>query len=87
MSQNNKLFIDENGNEIDIPLDGSLGLLATGYKGLMAWRAKRQHEGYDVVSIKKKEWEEFVAKEEQKRQFYANKRKEKQEQENKKKDK
>lgn len=29
------------GKPIDIPVDGSLGLLALGYKGLMAWRAKR----------------------------------------------
>lgn len=36
---------DKNGNPIDIPLGGSMGLLAIGYRGLMAWRAKKiQHQ-------------------------------------------
>ena len=34
-------FRDENGNEIDIPKSGNLGLLASGYKGLVAVRKKR----------------------------------------------
>ena len=29
------------GERIDIPIEGSLGLLAYGYKGIMAWRKKR----------------------------------------------
>lgn len=29
------------GKKYDIPVEGSLGLLALGYVGLMAWRAKR----------------------------------------------
>ncbi len=29
------------GTEFDVPVDGSLGLLALGYVGLMAWRQKR----------------------------------------------
>ena len=35
------LFTTTEGQPYDIPLEGSLGLLAFGYKGLMAWRAKR----------------------------------------------
>jgi hypothetical protein len=34
-------FKDENGNAIDIPKTGNLGLLASGYKGLVAVRKKR----------------------------------------------
>ncbi len=30
-----------NGKAYDIPAEGSLGLLALGYVGLMAWRAKK----------------------------------------------
>ncbi len=30
-----------NGEAYDIPVDGSLGLLALGYSGLMIWREKR----------------------------------------------
>lgn len=29
------------GKPFDVPEGGSLGLLALGYKGLIAWRAKR----------------------------------------------
>lgn len=32
----------ENGQLYEIPEEGSLGLLATGYAGLMLWREKRQ---------------------------------------------
>ncbi len=32
---------DKNGKPFDIPLDGSLGLLALGYQGLFAWRNKK----------------------------------------------
>ena len=35
------VFKDENGNTIDIPEKGNLGLLASGYKGLIAVRKKR----------------------------------------------
>ena len=34
-------FKDENGNEIEIPETGNLGLLASGYKALIAVRKKR----------------------------------------------
>ena len=32
----------ESGHEIDIPSTGSLGILATGYSGLIAWRKARK---------------------------------------------
>jgi hypothetical protein len=31
----------KDGAPLEIPVKGSMGLLATGYRGLMAWRAKR----------------------------------------------
>ncbi len=34
-------LIDENGRPFDIPVEGSLGLLALGARGLLAWRKKR----------------------------------------------
>lgn len=33
---------DQNNKAYDIPLEGSLGILASGYKGIMMWRHKRQ---------------------------------------------
>ena len=32
---------DLNGKPYEIPVRGSMGLLMLGYRGLMAWRAKR----------------------------------------------
>jgi hypothetical protein len=32
---------DPVGNDYEIPLQGSIGLLVLGYRGLMAWRAKK----------------------------------------------
>ncbi|MBK8845657.1 MAG: hypothetical protein IPO27_03475 [Bacteroidetes bacterium] len=34
-------FLDRDGKPINIPPGGSIGLLAVGFRGLMAWRAKR----------------------------------------------
>lgn len=34
-------LLDENGKPFDIPEGGTLGLLALGYVGLMAWRQRR----------------------------------------------
>ena len=36
------MLTDEHGNPFEIPQEGSLGLLALGYTGLMLWRAKRR---------------------------------------------
>jgi hypothetical protein len=35
-------FILENGEKMDIPVKGALGLLAIGYQGLIAWRKKKK---------------------------------------------
>jgi len=35
-------FRTEDGKAFEVPEEGSLGLLALGYVGLMAWRQKRQ---------------------------------------------
>jgi len=32
---------DPEGKPYEIPLQGSMGLIALGYRGLMAWRAKK----------------------------------------------
>lgn len=34
-------FVDKDGKPLNIPPGGSMGLLAIGFRGLMAWRAKR----------------------------------------------
>ena len=40
----------ENGEKFDIPVLGSLGLLATGHRGLVAWRNKRKEQGVSRYS-------------------------------------
>lgn len=44
--QSNKISITTNdGKPFQIPVEGSLGLLALGYKGLVAWRqVRRQYQ-------------------------------------------
>ncbi|MFT7588647.1 MAG: hypothetical protein ACI959_000859 [Limisphaerales bacterium] len=32
----------KDGKDFDVPVDGSLGVLALGYKGIMLWRQKRE---------------------------------------------
>lgn len=39
------------------PPEGTLGLLATGYKGIMLWREARQKAGINIVELKKKEYD------------------------------
>ncbi|MEM1122603.1 MAG: hypothetical protein AAGJ18_19320 [Bacteroidota bacterium] len=36
------------GKNYDVPVEGSLGLLALGYRGLVAWRAKREASNYSL---------------------------------------
>jgi hypothetical protein len=38
-------FKTKDGKEIEVTAEGSLGLLAIGYRGLIAWRKKRKEEG------------------------------------------
>lgn len=45
---------DESGKNLDIPLEGSLGILASGYKGIMLWREKRKEALYQNL-VKKME--------------------------------
>jgi hypothetical protein len=37
-------LLTKDGKEIAVTADGSLGLLALGYRGLIAWRQKRMEE-------------------------------------------
>ena len=39
-------FQTPDGKAYEVPVEGSLGLLALGYVGLKAWREKRQATGY-----------------------------------------
>lgn len=41
-TDNKAEFLTEEGVAYDIPEEGSLGLLALGYSGIMIWREKRQ---------------------------------------------
>src|SRR5690606_32353125 len=47
-----------------IPKEGSLGLLALGYRGLVAWRAER---GTDWIAERKAEYEAALARQEEQR--------------------
>ena len=42
------------GTAYEVPVEGSLALLALGYKGLMAWRAKRQQVRRDANEARPK---------------------------------
>jgi hypothetical protein len=44
--ENPKPQMPEKGSPYEIPVEGSLGLLAVGYRGLVAWREKRKQKGY-----------------------------------------
>ena len=35
------------GTPFEVPVEGSMGLLALGFQGLMAWRAKRKEANYN----------------------------------------
>ncbi len=49
--QTNKISITTNdGKPFLIPVEGSLGLLALGYKGLVAWRQVRRQYQKTVVA-------------------------------------
>jgi hypothetical protein len=51
----NKDIIIKNseGEVYDIPPEGSLGLLALGYVGIMAWREKKKALQYQVDQVEK----------------------------------
>ena len=57
---------NKKAKEYEIPLEGSLGLLALGYRGLVAWREKREKEGYKTTNqilVSKKKKKKKVKKE------------------------
>jgi len=39
-----EIFQTESGEKINVNTDGSLGLLALGYKGLIAWRKVKRNK-------------------------------------------
>ena len=41
MTENQSSNLPKPGDTYEIPVEGSLGLLATGYKGLLLWRKKK----------------------------------------------
>ena len=53
-NNNSPIIKDKEGNAIEVPVEGSIGLLALGYKGLMAWRMKRKEFG-DLLNKKENE--------------------------------
>lgn len=50
---------DENmpkpGEKYEIPVEGSLGLLALGHHGLIAWRQKKREAGPEAPELSEKE--------------------------------
>lgn len=61
-------------NNQEIPVDGSLGLLAAGYKGIMAWRDARKKADIDIVAIRKKEYDERMAEMQKKKEAFEKKK-------------
>lgn len=62
--------------ENEIPVDGNLGLLAVGYRGIMAWREARKNAGINIIAIKKAEYEEVEKKNEAKKAEFEKRKKE-----------
>ena len=44
-NQNTEIINQETGKPFEVPIDGSLGILALGAQGLKAWRAKKKEAG------------------------------------------
>lgn len=71
----------------EVPVDGSLGLLALGYRGIIAWRDARKKAGINIIEIKRKEYEELKALNDKKKEEFEKRKaelKSEREQENKK---
>ena len=77
MAEEEVKFLDENGQPFEVPVDGSLGLLAMGHIGLRAWRKKRELAGVDVAEERRKAYEQR-AKEVEAQKKQQNKQKNKQ---------
>lgn len=41
-TSSNSILLNQEGQTFEVPVDGSLGLLACGYVGLMLWRDKKR---------------------------------------------
>jgi hypothetical protein len=76
MSDEKKFINRDTGKEIEIPVEGSLGLLALGDIAVKPWRQKRIDTGYEKELIErialheeelKKKMEEFKRKREQRK--------------------
>lgn len=62
ISKEQKITITtKDGAPIDVPPEGSLGLLALGYKGLIAWRQSRAEFAKTMKEKKAKEKTEVKA--------------------------
>ena len=48
--QTNLLKFTADGKPFDIPVDGSLGILALGAVGVKAWRERRKETGYKILN-------------------------------------
>lgn len=48
-------LITDGGVAIDVPVSGSLGLLAMGYEGIMMWRQKKMESAHTVQVTHKKD--------------------------------
>ena len=49
-------FKTEDGQPFEVPVEGSLGLLALGYIGLLAWRSKKEQvQKATQINITKKD--------------------------------
>jgi len=53
MNKKDDVIFLENGDVFDVPEEGSLGLLALGARGIIAWRNKREEVKYMQQEKKK----------------------------------
>jgi hypothetical protein len=49
MKEKNNPVLPNAGHTYEIPAEGSLGLLALGYRGLLAWRKKREEVKSEIL--------------------------------------
>ena len=63
-----------NNTDFEVPVDGTLGLLAVGYRGIMAWREARQKAGINIIEDRRKEYETKKAEFEMKKAEFEKKK-------------
>jgi hypothetical protein len=49
MKEKNNPVFPKAGDTYEIPVEGSLGLFALGYRGLLAWRKKREEVKSEIL--------------------------------------